>query len=85
MLCGLLAGFVATCVGSPFDVIKTRIMNKALPYNGVADCIVKTFKNEGIFAFYNGFTANFMRIGSWNIVCFLTLEQVKKRMFPEND
>jgi solute carrier family 25 (mitochondrial uncoupling protein), member 8/9 len=33
-------------------------------------------------AFYNGFTANFMRIGTWNIVMFVTLEQIKKAIFP---
>lgn len=27
--------------------------------------------------FYKGFTANFMRIGSWNVVMFVTLEQTK--------
>ena len=73
-ICAFMAGFSATCVGSPFDVVKTRMMNKAVPYTGIADCFIKTFKNEGPLAFYNGFTANFMRIGSWNIVCFIVLE-----------
>lgn len=76
-ICAFMAGFTATCVGSPFDVVKTRMMNKAVHYNGVLDCVLKTAKAEGPLAFYNGFTANFMRIGSWNIVCFIVLEQVK--------
>ena len=33
--------------------------------------------NEGPLAFYNGFTANFMRIGAWSVVMFLSLEQIK--------
>ena len=81
-LCGFMAGFTATCIGSPFDVIKTRMMNKAVHYNGFIDCVSTTFRQEGPLAFYNGFTANFMRIGTWNIVMFITLEQVKKYMFP---
>lgn len=81
-VCAFMAGFTATCVGSPFDVVKTRMMNKAVHYNGVLDCVLKTAKAEGPLAFYNGFTANFMRIGSWNIVCFIVLEQVKLYMFP---
>ena len=81
-ICAFLAGFSATLVGSPFDVVKTRMMNKAVNYTGFLDCVFKTLKNEGPLAFYNGFTANFMRIGTWNIVMFITLEQVKGYMFP---
>lgn len=81
-ICAFMAGFSATCVGSPFDVVKTRMMNAAVPYKGFLDCVFKTMKHEGPLAFYNGFTANFMRIGTWNIAMFITLEQVKKAMFP---
>lgn len=31
---------------------------------------------QGLMAFYKGFLPNFGRIGSWNVVMFLTLEQV---------
>lgn len=31
---------------------------------------------QGLMAFYKGFLPNFARIGSWNVVMFLTLEQV---------
>lgn len=77
-ICAFMAGFTAICFGSPFDVVKTRMMSKAIPYNGVLDCVGKTLKNEGPLAFYKGFTANFMRIGTWNVVMFITLEQIKK-------
>ncbi len=81
-ICAFAAGFTATCFGSPFDVVKTRMMNKAVPYNGLFDCVSKTLKQEGPLAFYNGFSANFMRIGTYNIVCFIVLEQVKLYMWP---
>lgn len=47
-------------------------------YKNTVDCFIKTLKNEGILAFYKGFLPNFGRLGSWNVVMFLTLEQVKK-------
>ena len=81
-VCAFLAGFTACCVGSPFDVVKTRMMNAAVPYKGIGDCVVQTMRNEGPMAFYNGFTANFMRIGTWNIAMFVTLEQIKAQVFP---
>ena len=40
-----IAGFVACVVGSPVDVLKTRIMNaKPGQYSGVGDCVLQTFK-----------------------------------------
>ena len=82
MVCGFMAGFTAVIFGSPFDVVKTRMMSKQIHYTGVLDCVGKTLKSDGPLAFYNGFTANFMRIGTWNIVMFVTLEQIKKAIFP---
>ncbi|CAD7703682.1 unnamed protein product [Ostreobium quekettii] len=78
LVSGLGAGFFAVCVGSPVDVVKSRVMGDTKgAYKGVIDCFVKTFRNDGILAFYKGFLPNFGRLGSWNVVMFLTLEQVK--------
>ncbi|GJT31450.1 mitochondrial uncoupling protein 1 [Tanacetum coccineum] len=75
LLSGLGAGFLAVCVGSPVDVVKSRMMRDP-SYKGTIDCFVKTLKNDGPFAFYKGFIPNFGRLGSWNVIMFLTLEQV---------
>jgi len=87
LLCGMTAGFVATCCGSPVDVIKTRIMNQKVNVDGTKEypsayrALVKIVTNEGFFGLYKGFWPNFARIGSWNVVMFLTFEQLKKRFF----
>ena len=73
--CGFGAGFVATIVSSPFDVVKTRIMNRNLDSGkSVGKLIVKMVVSEGPKAFYKGFTTNLMRLGSWNIIIFVALE-----------
>lgn len=79
IVAGLMAGFTATIVGSPFDVIKTRMMSNREEYKNPVEAVVKTFKNDGPKAFYNGFLTNFARIGSWNILMFVTFEQLKAR------
>jgi len=80
----LTAGFMATLVGSPADVLKTRIMNQKIGPDGVPteyknafDAISKISKNEGLSGWYKGFWPNFSRIGSWNIVMFLALEKIR--------
>ena len=81
IMSGLGAGFVACCVGSPVDVVKSRVMGDAQGlYKGFFDCVMKTMVNDGPMAFYKGFLPNFGRLGSWNVIMFLTLEQVKKLM-----
>jgi Mitochondrial carrier protein len=77
----LVSGLVSAGVSTPFDVVKTRIMNQAKGanlYKGPIDCAVKTVKAEGIFALYKGFTPAYMRLGPWQLVFFVTFEQVNK-------
>ncbi|KAK6943561.1 Mitochondrial substrate/solute carrier [Dillenia turbinata] len=78
LFAGLGAGFFAVCIGSPVDVVKSRMMGDSTAYKNTLDCFVKTLKNEGPLAFYKGFLPNFGRLGSWNVIMFLTLEQAKK-------
>nr|GMD73431.1 mitochondrial uncoupling protein 2-like isoform X1 [Ipomoea batatas] len=75
ILAGLGAGFFAVCIGSPVDVVKSRMMGDSF-YKSTLDCFFKTLKNEGPFAFYKGFLPNFTRLGLWNVIMFLTFERV---------
>lgn len=77
LLAGLGAGFFAVCIGSPVDVVKSRMMGDST-YKNTLDCFIKTLKSEGFLAFYKGFFPNFGRLGAWNAIMFLTFEQAKK-------
>ena len=81
ILSGLSAGLAATLLGSPVDVVKTRVMNAAKdgssPFKGPLDCAAWMLRTQGLAGFYSGFIPNFARIGSWNVVTWLTLEQLK--------
>lgn len=49
------AGFFATVVASPVDVIKTRIMNSnSNQYSGIIDCARQLVRQGGFLAFYKG-------------------------------
>uniref|UniRef100_A0A674BYC9 Solute carrier family 25 member 7 n=1 Tax=Salmo trutta TaxID=8032 RepID=A0A674BYC9_SALTR len=72
------AGFISTIVVFPVDVVKTWFMNcSAGKYNSTINCAVTMMRNEGPKAFYKGFMPSFLRLGSWNIVMFVTYEQIK--------
>lgn len=74
----VIAGFCTTVAASPVDVVKTRYMNSPKgQYKGAIDCAVRMLVQEGPNAFYKGFTPSFARLVSWNIVMWLTYEQMK--------
>jgi solute carrier family 25 uncoupling protein 8/9 len=78
ILCGLSAGVWATAMGSPVDVVKTRVMNSQKgEFKSALDCAVKLLKKDGPLGFYKGVFPNFVRIASWNIVAWSTLERLK--------
>ena len=89
ILSGLSAGLAATLLGSPVDVVKTRVMNAAkdgsAPFKGPIDCAAWLLRTQGPTAFYKGFIPNFARIGSWNIVTWVTLERLKQLYFSSAD
>ncbi|XP_070318372.1 brain mitochondrial carrier protein 1 [Odocoileus virginianus] len=78
--CGL-AGALAS---NPVDVVRTRMMNQRAIvghvdlYKGTLDGILKMWKHEGFFALYKGFWPNWLRLGPWNIIFFITYEQLKR-------
>ncbi|KAI4814041.1 hypothetical protein KUCAC02_003253 [Chaenocephalus aceratus] len=80
--CGL-AGALAS---NPVDVVRTRMMNQRVSsgapmYKGTLDGLMLTWKNEGFFALYKGFWPNWLRLGPWNIIFFITFEQLKALPF----
>ncbi|XP_033117942.1 kidney mitochondrial carrier protein 1-like [Anneissia japonica] len=91
-LASFFAGFVGAVASNPIDVVKTRMMNqqnlrqsvqlkqgqKQNIYKNTLDCFVKTARYEGFFALYKGFIPTWVRLGPWNIIFFVTFEQLKK-------
>ncbi|XP_017890043.1 mitochondrial uncoupling protein Bmcp [Ceratina calcarata] len=99
-----VASMGSAVASTPIDVVRTRLMNQrrihtagVLPphfYSGSIDCFVQTFKNEGFLALYKGFVPTWFRMGPWNIIFFITYEQLKqwdrshlslKKMFDQSD
>ncbi|XP_051971982.1 mitochondrial uncoupling protein 2-like isoform X1 [Xyrauchen texanus] len=73
------AGFCTTIVASPVDVVKTRFMNSSAgQYSSALNCTLTMLTKEGPAAFYKGFVPSFLRLGSWNIVMFVSYEQIKR-------
>lgn len=79
-LASMGAGFVAAVVSNPIDLSKSRLMTQGenRVYRGMVHCIVKTVNEEGPLALYKGFVPNWMRLGTWCVLMFVTYEQYRK-------
>lgn len=74
------AGFFMTCTVSPFDMIRTRLMNQpadAKIYNNALDCMLKIAKNEGPLTFWRGFMPIWSRFAPTTTLQLIIFEQLR--------
>ena len=77
------AGFFMTCTVSPFDMIRTRLMNQpadAKIYNNALDCFVKIVKNEGPLTLWRGFIPIWSRFAPTTTIQLVIFEQLRGLM-----
>jgi len=81
-----MAGFVATTICSPVDVIKTRVMSSH-DSKGLVHLLTEIVRNEGFGWMFRGWVPSFIRLGPHTIFTFMFLEQHKKyyRQWKEID
>ncbi|XP_005430672.1 mitochondrial uncoupling protein 4 [Geospiza fortis] len=79
------SGLAAAVLGTPADVVKTRIMNqprdkqgRGLLYKSSMDCLIQTVQGEGFMSLYKGFIPTWMRMAPWSLVFWLTYEQIRR-------
>ncbi|KAH0625281.1 hypothetical protein JD844_033738 [Phrynosoma platyrhinos] len=96
LLAGCTTGAMAVAVAQPTDVVKVRFQAQARMeggrrYQGTLDAYKTIAREEGIRGLWkesnniflsltSSFTPSFLRLGSWNVVMFVTYEQLKRAM-----
>ena len=76
------AALSAAVIGSPFDVLGTRLMQSDAVSGGKGPIAFATrmLRTEGISGFYKGFVMNLLRLWSFNLVLWLSFENSQKAM-----
>lgn len=77
------AGFFMTCTVSPFDMVRTRLMNQpadARIYNNAFDCAVKIATQEGPLTFWRGFMPIWSRFAPTTTLQLVIFEQLRTVM-----
>lgn len=82
-LSAVAAGFFMTCTVSPFDMVRTRLMNQpadAKIYNNALDCFMKIIKNEGPTTLWRGFFPIWSRFAPTTTIQLVIFEQLRGLM-----
>lgn len=75
---GTASGLLTTTAMNPVDVMTTRIYNQTVGkelYTSIPDCFMKIYRAEGIYGFYKGWFAHYLRVGPHTLVTFILLEK----------
>ncbi|KIJ15327.1 hypothetical protein PAXINDRAFT_169133 [Paxillus involutus ATCC 200175] len=78
---GSIAGIISKVFEHPFDLTKVRLQSQVLDatarFDGPIDCLVKTWKNEGVRGLYRGLPAPIVGAMVENATLFLSYTQLQ--------
>ena len=81
-IAGFISGIPEALIVTPAQVVKVRLqaIEHLGKYNGPVDCIIKTYKSEGLIGFTRGLSPTLFRNCIWNAVYFGTMHWLKKQL-----
>ncbi|GAX73490.1 hypothetical protein CEUSTIGMA_g942.t1 [Chlamydomonas eustigma] len=77
-LSGALATITTEGMMTPVDVVKQRLQMAHTPYQNVLDCVAKTFRAEGISAFFKSYSTTLVMSIPFQLLYFSVYEGTKK-------
>ena len=83
-IAGFTAGTAEALIVTPTQVVKVRLqaIEHLGRYTGPKDCIIKTYRTEGLLGFATGLGPTLWRNCIWNTVYFGTMHWLKKQLPP---
>ncbi|XP_012876378.1 PREDICTED: solute carrier family 25 member 45 isoform X1 [Dipodomys ordii] len=66
---GWISGALGLVLGHPFDTVKVRLQTQTT-YQGIVDCMVKTYRHESVLGFFKGMSFPMFSIAVVNSVLF---------------
>jgi solute carrier family 25 iron transporter 28/37 len=84
-LAGVCATVLADGLQNPVDTVKQRLQISDSPYKGALDCVAKTFRNEGVRAFYRSYPTTLAMNVPFTAIHFAAYESAKTALFKASE
>ena len=78
VLSSMCSGFVSALCCTPFDLVKSKIMQSNTPYRNISHCIYSIVQNEGVLTFYKGFFPIWIRLAPWQLTFWVSYEKLRE-------
>ena len=78
IVAGTVGGMTTVVVGHPLDTVKVRLQTSTSRYASTVDCVLKTWRGEGVRGFYSGVQSPLAGEAFFNAVQFLAYGQSKQ-------
>lgn len=92
LVSGTIGGTALVVVGHPLDTLKVRLQTMPAPlpgqapmYAGTVDCIIKTFRGEGLRGFYKGMLSPILGVSPMYAIVFGAYGTAKNMMRKSAD
>ena len=84
-MAGVCATVLADGFQNPVDTVKQRLQLQGSPYKGALDCVAKTFRTEGVRAFYRSYPTTLAMNVPFTAIHFSTYESAKTALFKASE
>lgn len=78
LTCAALSKLLAASITYPYQVIRARLQDQHVNYEGVFDVVKKTWRYESYLGFYKGFTAYLLHVTPNICIVFFVYETISK-------
>lgn len=78
IISSMISGLVTTTVTSPLDVVKTNMYVGGKNYSNMTQCVINVYRRNGIYGFFGGWSASYIRLGPHTLIMFVSAEYLRK-------
>ena len=80
LTCAAVSKLLAACITYPYQVVRARLQDQHVKYDGLMDVVKRTWRYESCLGFYKGFSAYILHVTPNVCIVFFIYETVTRAL-----